>query len=375
MKIRIGVAGLGAVAQSVHLPLIQRRWDLFELAAVADLSPSQAADVGRQFGVPAERCYASLTDMLDAEDLDGVLLLTSGSHGAPALECIRRGVAVFCEKPLALSLAEVDAIQAAEKESDRPLLLLAYMKEYDPAVVRLRELLPPLAEIRYVNVEVLHPSGSSQLAFARLRPPAADIDPEALAALRSADDAVVSRVLGDDAPAALRQLYSGVVLGSLVHDISLVRSLFGPVARISTATVWAEQDNPGSVEISGTLAENARLHMHWHYLENYPCYRETVTIHHTTGSFELEFTVPYLLNAPTQLRIVTSQGTGESSATVRDVTEAFEVELEAFHAMVQDSVPPPTGAAEGRTDLETGQAIARALAEGLGITITGEAAR
>lgn len=375
MTIRIGVAGLGAVAQSVHLPLIRRRWDLFELVAVADLSPSQATDIGRQFGLGAEHCHGNLSDMLDSEELDGVLLLTSGSHGAPVLECISRGVAVFCEKPLALSLWEIDAIQAAEKEADRPLLLLAYMKEYDPAVVRLRRQLPPLADIRYVNVEVLHPSGPSQLDFARLRPPAADVDPQALAALREADDAAVSKVLGETAPPALRNLYSGVILGSLIHDISLIRCLFGAISGIDAVEVWAEQDKPGSIEISGTLSANARLHMHWHYLENYPRYRETVTIHHTTGSFELEFTVPYLLNAPTQLRTVQSDGRSEATSTVLDVTEAFELELEAFHAMVQDCIAPPTGSTEGRQDLVTGQSIARVLAAGQGITITGEAAR
>ena len=63
-RIRIGVAGLGAVAQSVHLPLLQRRWDLFELVAVADLSPSSVSAVGEQFGVDAPHRYASLTAML-----------------------------------------------------------------------------------------------------------------------------------------------------------------------------------------------------------------------------------------------------------------------------------------------------------------------
>ena len=178
-RIRIGVAGLGAVAQSVHLPLLQRRWDLFDLVAVADLSPSSVNAVGEQFGVDAAHRYASLTDMLDAEQLDGVLLLTSGSHGEPALECVRRGVAVFCEKPLAYSLAEIDRLRAAEETAGRPLLLLGYMKEYDPAVLALRELLPEPSAIRYVNVEVLHPSPQAQLAYANLRPPARDIDPTA----------------------------------------------------------------------------------------------------------------------------------------------------------------------------------------------------
>ena len=375
MRIRIGVAGLGAVAQSVHLPLLQRRWDLFELVAVADLSPSQSANVGEQFGVAPEHCYASLDEMLDAEELDGVLLLTSSSHGAPALECIRLGVAVFCEKPLALSLAEVDALESAEREAGRPLLLLAYMKEYDPAVDRLKSRLPEPSEIRYVNVEVLHPSGPSQLAYANLRPPARDIDPATIARLVAADGEVLTTALGADVPQPFRALYANVIQGSLVHDISLIRSLFGSITEVEDVRLWAEQDEPGSIEISGTVSEQARIHLHWHYLANYPRYRETVTIHHTTGSFELEFTVPYLLNAPTELRIVSSDGVGESVETVRDVTEAFEQELVAFHDMVVNSTPPPTGITEGRADVITGQSIARALAKRQGIALTGEAAR
>lgn len=375
MTIRIAVVGLGAVAQSVHLPLIQRRWDLFELVAVADLSPSHCVTVGGQFGISPEHCYLGLTELLDAEQVDGVVLLTSGSHGGQALECIRRGIAVFCEKPLAFSLAEIDALEAAETEAGRPLLLLAYMKEYDAATLRLKERLPAASEIRYVNVEVLHPSGESQLDYANLRPQARDIDPATIATLMAADDAVITTALGAATTPELKKLYANVILGSLIHDVSLIRSLFGSITGIDDARLWAEQDDPGSIEISGTVSQQARVHIHWHYLADYPRYRETVTIHHTTGSFELEFTVPYLLNAPTELRIVSSDGVGESVETVRDITEAFEQELVAFHAMAVDSVKPPTGIAEGRADVITGQRITTALARGRGLVLAGEAAQ
>ena len=375
MRVKIGVAGLGAVAQSVHLPLIQRRWDLFELVSVADLSASQSARIGEQFGVTPEHRYQTLADMLNAETLDGVLLLTSGSHGTPALECIRRGVAVFCEKPLAFSLSEIDALSDAERKAGTPLLFLAYMKEYDPAVSRLKRILPKPSEIRYVNVEVLHPSGSSQLAYANLRTPISDIDPAIIERLKEADRAVTTTALGEGAPQAFRNLYTKVILSSLIHDISLIRYLLGSITGIDDVRIWAESDDPGSIEISGTVSEQARINMHWHYLADYPRYRETVTIHHTTGSFALEFTVPYLLNAPTELRIVSSDGAGESNEIVRDITEAFEEELIAFHAMVVDSVPPSNGTAEGRADVITGQRIAHVLAHRQGITLTGEAAR
>lgn len=370
--IRIGVAGLGAVAQSVHLPLLRRRWDLFELAAVADLSPAATDAIGAQFGVAPEHRYPSLTAMLDGEQLDGVLILTSGSHGDAATECIRRGVAVFCEKPLAYSLEEIDRLQAAEANADRPLLLLAYMKEYDPAVRRLRDRLPDPASLRYVNVEVLHPSGPSQLAYANLHEPARDIDPGALRAVIEGGRRTIETALGADAPRDFGDLYANVILGSLIHDISLIRSLFGSIRTIEAATLWATQDAPGSIEISGTLSDEARVHLHWHYMEDYPRYRETMTVHHTTGSLELEFTVPYLLNAPTELRVVSRDADGESVEVIRDVTEAFETELVAFHRMVTERVAPPTGSVEGRADVITGQKIALALAATQGLSLAGE---
>jgi predicted dehydrogenase len=377
-RIRIGVAGLGAVAQSVHLPLIQRRWDLFELVAVADLSAEAAASVGGQFGVTAEHRYGTLSQMLEAEELDGVLLLTSGSHGAAAAECVRRGIAVFCEKPLAYSIAEIDELQRAEADADRPLLLLGYMKEYDAAVQRLEARLPDASLIRYVNVEVLHPSGQSQLEYANLRPPAGDVDAAALSAVIEASNTVVRNAIGPDAPRPFADLYANVILGSLIHDIAVVRHLFGGIRDVESANWWAKDDrpgsleNPGSLEISGTISDAARIHLHWHYLEDYPRYRETITVHHTTGSLELEFTVPYLLNAPTELRVVSRDGDGESVEVIRDVAEAFECELVAFHAMVTDGIRPPTGSREGRLDVLTGQAITAALACSEGVSVSGE---
>ena len=373
-RIRIGVVGLGAVAQSVHLPLIQRRWDLFDLVALADLSPGNRAAVGAQFGVAPEHLYGSLEEMLASEPLDGVVILTSGSHGAPALAAIEAGVAVFCEKPLAFSLAEIDALGVAEAAAGRPMLLLAYMKEHDPAVDAIRALLPELDSIRAVDVEVLHPSPGSQLAFANLQPPARDIDPAVIDGLRARDAAAIDAALGTDAPPALRALYTDQVVGSLIHDISLLRSLLGSVTAIDSATQWGDDGHPGSLDITGSIAGRARVHFGWHYLPDYPSYHETVRIHHETGSLELEFTVPYLLNAPTELRIVSRSGEGESRSTVRDVTEAFDVELARFHALVTAQTPPLSGIAEGREDVITALRMTDALAASQGVTLGGEAA-
>ena len=179
--------------------------------------------------------------------------------------------------------------------------------------------------------------------------------------------------LGHDAREPIRRLYANVILGSLIHDIALIRALVGPVRTIDAVHYWAQQDDPGSIEISGTLGEGIRVHVNWHYLADYPVYKETVTVHHTRGSAELEFTVPYLLNAPTQLRLTEKAGDGASTQTVRDVTEPFELELAAFHAMATNGDIPPTGIDEGEADVRVAQLIAAELAKSLNITLAGEA--
>ncbi len=372
--VRVGVVGLGTIAQVVHLPMLARRYDLFEIGAVCDLSDWLRADVGTSYGIPADRQYRDLGSMLEGADLDAVLLLTSGSHGGQALEVLKRGVPLFCEKPLAYTVAEADALIHAERTLGRPSLALGYMKEHDDAVSRLRERLADIDGIRAVDVSVLHPSGDSQLAFANLRPPAGDVDAGALGRLLDGERTMLDAAVGADTAEPLRDLYSGVLLGSIVHNISLVRSLFGGLTAVDRVHAWPDAGRPPSVEVSGTLTGGARVRVAWHYLPDYPVYRETLTVHHARGSLELRFGTPYLVNAPTELVEVTAGRGGHLSTTLRSTGEAFENELVDFHRMVVTGARPRAGIAEGREDIVTSQRILQQLAAGRGVAIGGEAA-
>ena len=68
--IRLGIAGLGAVAQAVHIPLLERLGDLFRIAAVADVSPLLTEAIGERHRVPATGRFLSLNAMVDGADLD-----------------------------------------------------------------------------------------------------------------------------------------------------------------------------------------------------------------------------------------------------------------------------------------------------------------
>ena len=80
-RVRLGILGLGAVAQAVHLPLLARLRDAFEIHAVADVSAGLVETLGEQYRVPVERRATSLDALLDVAAWTPLVILTSGSHG------------------------------------------------------------------------------------------------------------------------------------------------------------------------------------------------------------------------------------------------------------------------------------------------------
>jgi myo-inositol 2-dehydrogenase/D-chiro-inositol 1-dehydrogenase len=373
-RLRVGVAGLGAVAQAVHLPLLARLADTFEIAAMCDLSPGLLAELGERYRVAPSDRYESVERLLDATPVDGLIVLTSGSHGPVALAALDRGIPVLCEKPLAYTLAEADALAASPNSAQ---LLLGYMKVFDPAVVEAVRIgedpATGLGPLRAIEVTVLHPTSESQLAFAHLLPAPADVDPEVIAGLRNATDDLIRQAIGPAAD-ALGRLYGNILLGSVVHELSVIRAIAGDIVAIDAVDTWPEDAFPGSVSLSGRLADGTRVSIGWHFLEDYPAYREDVRFHHIGGSVELTFPSPYQLHRPTRLRFSGGGNETRRELVFQSIEEAFETELLAFRDLIRDGEPPRTGIADGRSDIVTClRAIAR-LAAQRGLEIGGEAA-
>ncbi|RLP75592.1 gfo/Idh/MocA family oxidoreductase [Mycetocola tolaasinivorans] len=385
--VRIGVLGLGAVAQAVHLPLMSKRPDLVTIAGICDLSTDLTTRIGERFGVPAEHRYSSYADMLAHADLDAVMILSRGSHAEAVLEAFDHRLAVFCEKPLAFTLAEVDEMIAREPDLGHPAILLAYMKQYDPAVLEAARLLRDIDDVRSIEAMVLHPTGASQLAFAHVQGSATPLPDAALAAADAEDRRLWAAAVGDAEDAVWRS-YRGSLVASLAHDLSILRSFGAPATTIDHADIWRQSsahavrdvgrdrksfgEHPPSILAIGPLAGGGRVSLGWQYLPDFPAYRETVRVVHGRGSIELTFPSPYLMHAPTELTITALDGTTEKREVRRDITEAFETQLEAFHNMVRHGVAPLSGLADGRADILTCQRIVAAYAERVGINVGGE---
>lgn len=89
------------------------------IAAICDIDPVCMEDKTLKFSLDHVKQYTNYREMLDREKPELVAIATeSGNHAPIALECINHGCNVIIEKPIALSIADADAIIAAAKEKN-----------------------------------------------------------------------------------------------------------------------------------------------------------------------------------------------------------------------------------------------------------------
>ena len=113
--IKVGVIGYGGAFNMGRQHLKEMQAAGMTPVAVAEVDPSRLAVAETDF--PGIGIFPSVSSMLKASPVDMVVIITPHNTHAPlAIECLKAGRHVVCEKPLAITTAEVDAmIQAAKK--------------------------------------------------------------------------------------------------------------------------------------------------------------------------------------------------------------------------------------------------------------------
>jgi len=120
-KVRVGVIGLGWVAQVVHLPILTKIPEA-EIVAVCDRDKSRARLVGEKFAV--KRSYSDVDQMLANEGLDAAIVSTStDAHKNAAVAAMTAGCDVLVEKPIARHYSEAVEISEAAKSLKRRLMV------------------------------------------------------------------------------------------------------------------------------------------------------------------------------------------------------------------------------------------------------------
>src|SRR5262245_45941526 len=130
------ILGCGRIAKRHSELLGHNQIKGARLAAVCDKVEDKARTVGERFGVP---WFTDLDQMMNSVKVDVVSVLTeSGNHSQDAINVANYGKHVVVEKPMALTLADADAMIAACKAAGVKLFVVK-QNRFNRPVAKLRE--------------------------------------------------------------------------------------------------------------------------------------------------------------------------------------------------------------------------------------------
>ncbi|WP_160723829.1 Gfo/Idh/MocA family protein [Bacillus sp. USDA818B3_A] len=136
-KIRVGVIGCGSIAKYRHLPEYQVNPNV-ELTAVCDINQERAIETAEKYGV---LFYTDYKELLKSGKVDAVSVCTPNYLHAPiTIDALEAGLHVLCEKPMATSKEEAEAmIAAAEKNGKK--LMIGHNQRFVPSHQKARQLI------------------------------------------------------------------------------------------------------------------------------------------------------------------------------------------------------------------------------------------
>jgi UDP-N-acetyl-2-amino-2-deoxyglucuronate dehydrogenase len=219
----LGMAVVGAgVAARYHARAIADAAGA-RLVAVGRADAARAGETEAAFGVPCETSYESL---LRRADVDAVCLCTpSGQHAAEAIAAARAGKHVLVEKPMALTLADADAMIVAAREAG-VRLGVTFQRRTEPAYTSLRNALQAGELGRVVLAIVALPYVRTQAYY-------------------------------DDAPwrGTWDQDGGGVLMNQGIHLVDLLVWLLGDVEEVEARVATAAH----RIEVEDVVAANMRF--------------------------------------------------------------------------------------------------------------------
>jgi predicted dehydrogenase len=340
-KTRIAVAGAGYIGQA-HMGVAQNSARC-ALSAVVDPSPA-AADIAAKAGVPL---YRSLAELIEKDRPDGVVLATPNAlHVEHARVCMQAGLPMLLEKPIAVTVAEGEAlVQAADAAKAR--ILIGHHRAHSPIMAKAREVVASGVLGKLVAV-----MGSATF-----------LKPDHYFA---------------DTPWR-RELGAGPILLNMIHEVHSLRMLCGEIVAVQAFASHATRGFPveDTVAInlrfangalgSFMLSDTAACPRSWEQTsqENkaYPSYadEDCYVITGTNGS----------LSVPT-MRLKTYPRAEDRSwwkpfeegvvGMLRD--DPLKHQIEHFGAVVRGEAEPLVSARDGLKNLRVTEAIAAAAASG-----------
>ena len=217
---RVGIIGTGWVAQDRHIPSY-RSLPGVEVVGVFDWHQDRARAIAGRFGISL---VARDRDELLAAGLDAVSVATSPwSHAEHTRAALGAGLRVFCEKPMALDLAEATSMAEAAAAAGR-ILTISHNFDFARSTQLARAYLGPSPGLLFAS--------AVQLSSERRR-----------------------------LPVWYRDLPGGLLFDEVPHLLYTLEAWCGPLRLASASATWRPDGHPGVVEAQFTGDTPARATM------------------------------------------------------------------------------------------------------------------
>jgi predicted dehydrogenase len=345
--LNVGLIGCGSIAVSAHVPALQRLTSLVRVLRVCDVRPAAAEQVGHALGASwTTDFHALVEDPL----IDAVVITTPEFlHAEQAVAALQAGKHVLCEKPMARTLAEADAMIAASVASGARLMI-AHSRRFTARYQQAHD----LVQAGSIGQPVLIRENERRPRLAGPGVPESGWRPD--------PDK-------DTTWYAQARYASGTVFHIGVHEMDLLRWFAGSEAHLvymESRVVDSRQEVPDTVTIQVQF-ENGALGACDIYTQapaGYP-------IHH---AFEVFGTQGMLRSRDFDSLALTrydARGVGfptaaESLLLVRD---AYALEQRLFFESIRDGTPVPLDPRESRAALEMAVAAIQSSTTGQHVTL------
>lgn len=152
--VKIGIIGCGKITEVRHAPEYSENPNC-EIAGFFDVVPEKAAEFAQQYG---GRAFASVEEML-ASDVDAVSVCVANRfHAQISIQALEAGKHVLCEKPMATTEADCEAMVAAAAKTGK-YLMIGLNQRLAKAHVKAKEILDSgeLGEVLTFETHFGHP--------------------------------------------------------------------------------------------------------------------------------------------------------------------------------------------------------------------------
>jgi myo-inositol 2-dehydrogenase / D-chiro-inositol 1-dehydrogenase len=330
-RIGVGLIGAGRIGR-VHAANLAQRIPRAKLLAVADVNKSATEQVAGQWGGYATNDYRQL---LDDPAINAVLVCSATDTHAPiTIEAASAGKHIFCEKPIDLTLAKIDAALAAVEKAGVKLQI-GFNRRFDANHARVRQAI--------VDGEI----GDPHLLHIISRDPAPP-------------------------PIAYIQVSGGIFLDMTIHDFDMARFLMGceatEVYAVGGVMVDSAIGEVGDLDTALTTLKfaNGALGVIDNSRRAAYGYDQRVEVLGSLG------------NIATSNNFANNAVISTGHSVRRDLplnffmeryTESYVAEVAAFVAAILDDQPVPVTGADGRAPVVMGMAARRSVDEGRPVRI------